>query len=340
MTPTPPASGAPHETPPIADAAGPPALRAARAVLDEALARRGEAGRLDAQAARLDREIATARSQADELASRLEQENADVARLEGVSLSRIMGSLRGSRDSDLDRERAEAAAAALAHAAAAQRVSALQEELRRAQAQRTQLGEVDSAYDDAVAAYSLLASEHGMAGGRDLFALTQRLAATGRRLREVEEAERAGADARDRLASALDILASADGWSTYDTFFGGGMIASAMKQDRMDEAARRLADAGMALDRFRRESADVGDLPMPELAVSTQLRTLDVWFDNMWTDLSVRSKIKEALGAAQSAATSVETSRRLLADLAAQCRTDLAHVTAERDALLGSSGNE
>lgn len=62
-----------------------------------------------------------------------------------------------------------------------------------------------------------------------------------------------------------DLLSSADGWSTYDTFFGGGMISSVIKHDRMDDASTVLRRADLALGRARervasarRAVADVG----------------------------------------------------------------------------------
>ncbi|GIJ24957.1 hypothetical protein Vqi01_01190 [Micromonospora qiuiae] len=126
-------------------------------------------------------------------------------------------------------------------------------------------------------------------------------------------------------------LDSASGWSTYDTFFGGGMMASAMKHSRLDDAAQAAARAERCLAALRTELADVPgiDVIAPRLAVGGLTRFVDIWFDNIFTDLAVRERITQAVH-------HVEQCRRLVSDV----RVRLAQRAARDPATLSAIENE
>ena len=80
-------------------------------------------------------------------------------------------------------------------------------------------------------------------------------------LTEIAEAQQAAAEATDALKQVRSRLGSASAWSAYDTFFGGGAIASAVKHSRLDDAADAAARADQCLAVLRTELADVGEAP-------------------------------------------------------------------------------
>ncbi|WP_222428399.1 hypothetical protein, partial [Isoptericola variabilis] len=111
---------------------------------------------------------------------------------------------------------------------------------------------------------------------------------------EIAEARQAAAQALEALDAAAEELRVTNGWSTYDTFFDGGMIASMAKHDRLDRAADRLRHADAALTHLGVELGDLGERGVAGVGIDGLTRTLDVWFDNVFTDLSVRSRIADA----------------------------------------------
>jgi hypothetical protein len=115
-------------------------------------------------------------------------------------------------------------------------------------------------------------------------------------LREIKEARAACSAAIGSLQEALDRIGSARSWGTYDTWFGGGFFSSMIKHDRIDEAEQAMRAVDAALDRLRRELADVGvdGAAVGDVGVSDLSRTLDVWFDNFFTDIGVQSRLKDA----------------------------------------------
>ncbi|MDV3222885.1 hypothetical protein [Intrasporangium sp.] len=251
-----------------------------------------------------------AESQCERLVRRLADEERDVDRLEGVSLRRVVTAVRGSRETDLDRERAEVdtAASALARAeserdAVRGRVDGLRRDLQR-------LEDAEVAYEQALADVVSAADVSRRAGidaasgpGPTIDPLTvvraTNLLARRRERREVAEAVAAGHEAMSGLADALSALQSADGWSDWDTFAGGGFISSSIKHDRMDRASGLIERAQAALVAFGRELDDLG-LPGIVLPSTDGLtRGVDIWFDNIFTDLGVRGRIKSSLTSVQ-----------------------------------------
>jgi hypothetical protein len=113
-----------------------------------------------------------------------------------------------------------------------------------------------------------------------------------------------------------ECLGSAGNWSTYDTWFGGGTISSYVKHDRLDKAyvAARMADESLAA--LRRELADAGGAGavVPSLDIDGLTRFIDVWFDDIFTDISVSSRISDAKESTRSAQHGVAAAELSLRD--------------------------
>jgi len=148
-------------------------------------------------------------------------------------------------------------------------------------------------------------------------------------LRELGEADSALARADDAVREASRRLGSAKSWGTYDTWFGGDLISSMVKHDRIDESNDSLRQVGSALATARRELADVDvDLSADPLVVDSFLKTTDIWFDNFFSDISVQGRITDHLG-------SIERLRTRLGELRTRVADRLRATRAERQVLLG-----
>ncbi|MEU1837692.1 hypothetical protein [Micromonospora chersina] len=90
--------------------------------------------------------IATARAAVAALRERLDAQQADVERLEGLTLSRVLAAVRGDRDDALACERAEADAARMRLAEAERLLAALRDESTRIQARRRRLATAPGEY--------------------------------------------------------------------------------------------------------------------------------------------------------------------------------------------------
>jgi hypothetical protein len=115
-------------------------------------------------------------------------------------------------------------------------------------------------------------------------------------LREIKEAQDACEAALTSLGEAQRAVDSARSWGTYDTWLGGGLFSSLMKHDRIDDAEGYMRAVDAALDRLRHELADVRmeGAALGGVGVSDLNRTLDVWFDNFFSDMAVQSRLNDA----------------------------------------------
>lgn len=113
-------------------------------------------------------------------------------------------------------------------------------------------------------------------------------------LREIDGALAAIGSAFYAINEAAEKLRTARSWSTYDTWFGGGLFASMFKRERVDRAGQAMRSVDFELERVRRELADVEIHHVGGLGVGPTERTLDVWFDNLFTDLMTHTRIRNA----------------------------------------------
>ncbi len=263
-------------------------------------------------------------------------EQHEVARLEHMSLTRVLASLHGSRDDALARERAEADAARYRVAEAESRLAALQGELAAADDRRRQLAGAPDAYADALTAKERYLTEANDPRGATLLKLADERGRLTAEVSAMHDAQQLAASADQALAQVQDRLGSASSWSTYDTYFGGGMIGNAVKHERMDEAAQAAAEADRRLAALRTELVDVGNMEptAPQLVVSSGLRFTDIFFNNIFTDLAVGHQIRQAQDNVDRSVRLVGDVQARLTDRLAAAQQRLAAIEAERQDLL------
>ncbi|WP_434810467.1 hypothetical protein [Microbacterium sp. bgisy189] len=223
----------------------------------------------------------------------LAAEARDVAKLESFSLTKVWASLRGTDLDDLQRERAEVQAAQYALAEARQMLADHDASVADLEGRLAAFGDLDARHSRALAA-----REHEMRAGdgaaEALDQVAERRGALHAEVVELQQAIEASVHADAALAAAEECLDSASGWATYDTFFGGGMIADLVKHDRMNKAADLIRRADRALAELGAELADVGMAAAGDLGIDDFSRALDIWFDNIFTDWAVRDRVVAA----------------------------------------------
>jgi len=110
--------------------------------------------------------------------------------------------------------------------------------------------------------------------------------------KEIKEAIEVINEAILHLDKALSKISKASDWGMYDTLCGGGCLSSMIKQDNMTDANREIALANRSLKKLKEEIKDVDNIESIE--VSDLLSTMDVFFDNIFSDMMVQSKIAQA----------------------------------------------
>lgn len=309
-----------------------------QAQLEAALEAAAEHARLTVRLAVADTELAAAEAQVGEARSRLADETTDVERLESFSPTRIWAGLRGSRESDLDRERAEQQQAEYTVAVVELRRDRARDACAALRSAYDGLGDVAARRAAALEAKAAWLAETGAPEAEELAQLASDLGAVRSTATELREALGAADDAADALAQADNLLSSARGWSTADTFFDGGLLTDMVKYDRMDQAQALMRRADDALSDLGVELADVGMEPVGGIEITQLVRAFDVWFDNIFSDWAVRERIGEAAARVAEARGAVGEVRRRLVDRLLQAESKEAVLVARREELLGAPG--
>lgn len=129
-----------------------------------------------------------------------------------------------------------------------------------------------------------------------LYRLTKQQVETNEVLIEYKEAILAGNSVRTAISKTLQHLDSAKGWSTYDTFFGGGLIATAMKHDAIDASDRKMHQLQAALERFSRELADVkGVVSGLQVERGSLIQFADYFLDDIFSEWTMHGRINDSL---------------------------------------------
>ena len=109
--------------------------------------------------------------------------------------------------------------------------------------------------------------------------------------KEIEEAESVGRSLVGAIDAAQDSLESAQGWGLWD-MMGGDMLSSIAKHNNINDAEESYIYISNLLQSFNKE---LGDVNFASLSFSSTTIAFDIFFDNIFTDFAVQSKINDAL---------------------------------------------
>ena len=261
-----------------------------RRELRERLARREQ---LNASLEQLYRQERERSEQVEQLAARRWEEQADVERLEKLSLSSIFHRIAGSLDEALDREQAEAYAAALKHDAAERELAALREDIGRRERELAGLNDCQREYDALLKEKREALRAAGREDAANIFRLERECLELERQRKEIAEALAACASASFTGEQVLGELDSAHSWGVWDVM-GGGLIADMAKYSHVDAAQNGMEQLQWELSRVQAEMADVKLACQAELGISEGLRMADYFFDCIFTDWAVLGRISDS----------------------------------------------
>lgn len=257
--------------------------------------RLSERDRLARKLSTLDKQIAEHETVRKQLLNTFTKEQRDVYDLETFSLVNAWRKLRGTFNEQRTIELEEAARAELK----LREHEAMIDELVL---ERRDLYETLEAYNRIDAKWEAFMKEKESHLKQDpnvreeLYRLTKQQVETNEVLVEYEEAIVAGQSARTAISKTLKHLNSAKGWSTYDTFFGGGLIATALKHDAIDASERKMHELQSALERFSRELTDVkGVVSGLHIERGSLVQFADYFLDDIFSEWTMHGRITDSL---------------------------------------------
>lgn len=155
--------------------------------------------------------------------------------------------------------------------------------------------------------------------------------------REIEEAMKAGDVAKRSLQFALKRLDNAEGYSTWDTFLGGGFIATALKHGELDDTENAIHKAQVALQNFQTELLDVKEVQVENLQVErgSFITFADYVFDDIFSEWSLHSRIKSSQKHVEQTLNQVITTNDELVKRFEMTEDKVKQIRREIDAILG-----
>lgn len=240
--------------------------------------------------------LAAERARLARLAAVLRKEEADVRKLEGLSLTAMFHQFLGSKEDRLDKERQEAFAAKLQHDQCVHEVASLERDIADMDGKLAALGDPEAEYARALERKEARIEGASRAG---LVRLTERVADVSSDIKEIGEAVAAGDEVVAGLDGVIAAFKSAGNWGIVD-LIGGGIIVTAVKHSKIDRAKAGIHEVQSRLGRFRRELADLRTRPDVPLSVEIGSfeKFADYLFDGLIFDWIVQSKIRRSLDAA------------------------------------------
>lgn len=135
------------------------------------------------------------------------------------------------------------------------------------------------------------------------------------RKKEIEEAIEAGKNLLYSLRQVNRNLDSASSWGLWDVL-GGGMLVTMAKHSKLEKAKSEIPRAQSLLAKFYRELEDVGGHVDIDIEIGSFLTFADYFFDGLFADLTVQSRINDAKHRVRSTIDKVNSiMRRLESDL-------------------------
>ncbi len=230
----------------------------------------------------------------ESLLTQLKAEQRDVDRLSGLSLGALFYTLIGKKQEKLSEEETELLQARLRYEEAAHHAADLEQELASLDVRLTESRYVDNDIEALLQEKEEQIKKLRPDLAVELKELTERETEAQADCKELREAINAGQSVVSCLLTAIDKLDSAKNWGTYD-MLGGGLIATKMKHDRIDEARDAIHSASHKLQRFERELKDVERDVHVSIDIGGMLAFGDYFFDGLFIDWIVQGRIKEAV---------------------------------------------
>jgi hypothetical protein len=232
-------------------------------------------------------------SRFQDLAKSVKKEESDVKKLESKSLTALFSGALGTKEQKLQKEQQEFVAAQLKYDKCASSISFLKRDIKLLKEKIKRLGDPKFDY------YQLLKAKEDIVKNKnykEYTALVDHSVDLKSQRKEIGEAIAAGEEVQHELNKVLKALKSAGNWGTFD-LLGGGLLATAVKHSKIDNAKRSVHQVQHLMDRFYRELSDVDKLANSNLniEIGTFDTFADYFFDGLIFDWIVQSKIKRSL---------------------------------------------
>lgn len=224
----------------------------------------------------------------------LRKEEKDVTKLEGMSLSTFFFDLIGKKEDKLDKERKEYLGVKMQYDECILAIKKLEDEIKRCDKELMNYSSVKKKYEEALKKKQEMIINEDRGNGRTLRDLLDKQNELKLDIKEVKEAINAGKNASSALSQMMEPLDSAKNWGIWD-MLGGGFFTDMIKHSKIDDANKMSYDVQQCLKRFQKELNDVNEFTDIAVDIGSFATFADFFFDGLFADWFVQSKINESI---------------------------------------------
>jgi len=229
-----------------------------------------------------------------DIEEQLKKEEKDVERLTSISFANFLHTVLNDKIEKLDKEKREVLQVKLKYDNAKVQFNECDRQIKRLEIKCENLKNSYNQYEKLIEEKKDIIQIHFPDKWEDIYNLLEKEREISNKLKEIEEAIKAGKKVLDELRMVEDTLRSASNWGTFD-ILGGGMLTTMAKHQKMEEAQGYIHTLQRLLSRFVRELKDVDTYLNIDLNMNNFLGFADYFFDGIFVDWAVQSKIHDAL---------------------------------------------
>jgi hypothetical protein len=250
---------------------------------------------LENKAAALDTRLQIAKTEVAALLEKYEKESLDVLKIQQETIASFVLKLFGKYDDRIEQEKREEIEAKLNYDRALAKLDEFMQGKQELASQLSVLRRQALAYESELEnRREYIQQRLSEPDGQQYRQYEDKRRDMMAQITEIDEALKAAMRVTETAQSAAASLKKAEGWATYDIWSRSGFITHAAKYSHIDSAESCFHRLTSQIDDLRRELRDVDELFDIDLTqISGTQRAVDFWFDNIFTDLSVRSKIRD-----------------------------------------------
>lgn len=224
--------------------------------------------------------------------SMLDEQN-DVERLEGHSLTAFIYGVIGKMDEKMDKEREEAYAAAMKYEVTVSELTAVESDVQHIENELSQMCECEQKYERILKSKAEAIKSEGSNDAVKIFQTERQITCLEGQMKEIHEALSAGEKVLNTTNSILESLDKAENWGTWD-LLGGGMISDIQKHSHLDEAQNKVEKLQIQLRQFKTEMTDITIHADIQVSINGFLGFADYFFDGFFADSAVLDKITQS----------------------------------------------
>lgn len=238
-----------------------------------------------------EKQLQTQRDRLGQLYRQLEKENRDVEELGRTSFSSLLARITGQMEEKMEKEVQEARIVELRFNDAKRVERELIAELEKLQKEQESLSSSREEYKKALASKrdNLTPQQ-----ADEMERLQNEMYECQRMIKEAKEALVAGQEAQALVEQAKRSLGSAQNWGLIDMMGAFDFLADMAKYQKINEAKQLMNNLQIALRHFKTELVDVHFNAVFDMNINSFDTMMDFFFDNMFSDFMVQSKINDA----------------------------------------------